>query len=139
MKKDDRILEMVAKSICAFLNSDGGCLFIGIKDNGTIKGLDSDYDLANGKDPKDYFRLAYDQMFKDFIGFSFKNKVSEDFYKILGKEIFVVTVFPSQRRPVFLKTKNTKKFFIRAEASTQQITDIEEIINYWIERSERLK
>lgn len=41
------IKEIIAKAICAFLNSNGGFLFIGVDDDGKIQGLDYDYQLSN--------------------------------------------------------------------------------------------
>ena len=37
MKRLD--LDIIVKYICAFLNSDGGTLYIGITDDGYIKGI----------------------------------------------------------------------------------------------------
>jgi len=128
------IKEIIAKTICAFLNSNGGLLFIGINDNGTVQGLNFDYSLANGKIPKDYFQLEFDQMVDHFLRFSIKSNINGEFYELAGKEIFVVKVDPSKRRPIFLNTQNEKKFFVRGEASTRQITDIEEILNYCMDR-----
>ena len=38
--------EKIAKTICAFSNSNGGVLFIGIRDDKAIEGLDFDFSLA---------------------------------------------------------------------------------------------
>jgi len=59
----------IAKAICAFLNANGGFLFIGVKDNGEAQGLDYDFNLSNGKNPLDFFMLEFDQMLRHFIGF----------------------------------------------------------------------
>lgn len=45
---------IIAKSICAFLNSNGGFLFIGVNDKGEIQGLSHDFSLAGEKNPKDF-------------------------------------------------------------------------------------
>jgi type I restriction-modification system DNA methylase subunit len=44
------------KTICAFLNANGGTLLIGVSDSGEVKGLDGDYKLCNKHD-KDGFEL----------------------------------------------------------------------------------
>lgn len=124
-----KIKEDIAKTICAFLNLKGGFLFIGIKDNKEVQGLDFDFSLANGKDPKDYFLLEIDNMLES-IGLSVIMNISSQFYEIEGKEIFCITVSPSKGL-IFLKDKEGKELWIRAEASTSQIKDAEEIINYW--------
>ena len=125
---------IVAKAICAFLNSKGGFLFIGVGDDGKIQGLDHDFNLADKKNAKDFFRLEYDQMLEHFLSFSVKDNVTGDFYEVEGKEIFVVTVAPSKRRPIFLKGQDGKEFYVRGEASSRKITDMEELTNYCLDR-----
>jgi Putative DNA-binding domain len=128
------IKAIIAKTICAFLNSNGGFLLIGIKDNGEIQGLDYDFKLSKGKNPKDFFRLEFDQMLEHFLSFSVKNNVEGEFYEKDGKDIFIITVRPNKRRPIFLKGQNGKEFYIRGEASSRQLTEIEELVNYCIDR-----
>ncbi len=127
--------EIIAKTVCAFLNSNGGYLLIGVNDNKTIRGLSNDFGLSNGKDPKDFFKLEFDEMIEQFISSSIINYVTGEFYKIKDKEIFVVAVQPSKRRPIFLKKGDNKKlFFVRRLASTKRLYDMEEIANYCIDK-----
>lgn len=125
---------IIAKSICAFLNSNGGFLIIGVTDNGEPQGLSYDYSLAGEKNEKDFFMLEFDQMLEHFLSFSVKSNVSGQFYEYNEKEIFVVTITPSKRRPIFLKGQNGKEFYVRGEASSRQLNDIEELANYCIEK-----
>lgn len=125
---------IIAKTICAFLNSRGGMLFIGIDDQGVIKGLDYDFSLAGEKNTIDYFRLEFDQMLNHFLGFFVKTNVYTDMIEIDEKMICVVTVWPMRRQPVFLNGKNGKEFYVRGEASTKQLTDIEQIAKYCLEQ-----
>ncbi|HET8809648.1 MAG TPA: ATP-binding protein [Flavobacteriaceae bacterium] len=125
---------IIAKAICAFLNSRGGFLIIGITDNGETQGLSYDFSLSGDKNEKDYFMLEFDQMLEYFLSFSVKNNVSSEFCKREEKDIFVVTVSPSIRRPIFLNGKYGKEFYIRGEASSRQLTDIEELANYCIDK-----
>lgn len=125
---------IIAKAICAFLNSNGGILVIGVTDKGEPQGLSYDYSLSKGKDVKDYFMLEFDQMLEHFLSFSVKNNVSGQFYKYKEKDIFVVTVNPSKRRPIFLNGQNGKEFYVRGEASSRQFSDMEDLVNYCIEK-----
>ncbi len=125
----------IATAICAFLNAKGGLLFIGVKDNGEVQGLDFDFRLAVKENKRDYFKLDFDRVIEKFLGFSVKALVNGDFADVDGKTIFVVEVTPSITRPIFLKVEeNKKEFWVRGNASNRQLTDIEEIINYWLER-----
>lgn len=125
---------IIAKAICAFLNSNGGFLIIGVSDKGEPQGLSNDFSLAENKNEKDFFMLEFDQMLEHFLSFSIKSNVSGQFYQMDDKDIFVVTVSPSKRRPIFLKGQNGKEFYVRGEASSRQLTDIEELVNYCIEK-----
>lgn len=127
----------ISKAICSFLNSKGGLLFIGVKDNGEVQGLDFDFKLSDKENKKDFFKLDFDRVIEKFLGFSVKALVNSDFADIDGKTIFVVEVKPSKTRPVFLKTlDNKKEFWVRGNASNRQLTDIEDIINYWLDRQQ---
>lgn len=128
------IKEIIAKAICGFLNSNGGLLFIGVKDDKSVQGLTYDFSLAEGKDVKDFFLLEYDQMLSHFFGNSIRSNISANFHFVEGKEIFVVEVFPNKRKPVFLKGQFEKIFYVRGEASTNPIKDPEEIVNYFLNR-----
>ena len=125
---------IIAKTICSFLNSNGGILLIGLNDNGIIQGLDNDYQLSNGKDQKDFFRLEFDQMLSHFLSFSVKSNITTEFYNSDGKDLFVIRVTPNKRRPIFLKGREKKEFYVRGEASSRQLHDIEDIINYCLDR-----
>lgn len=128
------IKAIIAKTICAFLNSNGGFLFIGLTDEGKTQGLDFDFKLADGKKPTDFFRLEFDQMLVHFLSFSVKTNVEADFYERDGKDVFVVTVRPNKRRPIFLKGQSGLEFYVRGEASSRRLTDIEELVNYCLDR-----
>lgn len=125
---------IIAKAICAFLNSNGGFLIIGVTDKGELQGLSFDFSLSEDKNEKDFFMLEFDQMLEHFLSFSIKSNVSGQFFQLNEKDIFVVTVTPSKRRPIFLKGQSGKEFYVRGEASSRQLTDIEELVNYCIEK-----
>jgi len=124
---------IIAKSIAGFLNSKGGFLLIGVQDNGQIQGLSHDFSLSDGKSPRDYFRLQFDDTIKQFLPLFIKDNIIGDFVDIDDKEIFVVKVFPSKTRPIFMNGQHNKEFWVRWTASTRQYTDIEEIATYCLE------
>jgi hypothetical protein len=124
---------IIAKTISAFLNTNGGFLLIGVNDDKNIVGLDYDFSLANGKEKRDYFLLEFDDMLKQFIPNFATTNINGDFYNVNERDIFVVTVFPSKSRPVFMKGQFGKEFWVRWTASTRQYTDIEDISTYCLE------
>ncbi len=58
-----QVKDEIAKTISAFLNTNGGFLFIGIKNNKEIEGLDFDFGLANEEDSKDSVKLKGKKFF----------------------------------------------------------------------------
>jgi hypothetical protein len=124
---------IIAKSICGFLNARGGFLFIGVSDNGKPQGLSYDFSLAGDKNPKDFFRLEFDDLIKQFLPMAVKDNIYGEFVTVDGIEVFVAFVFPSKSIPVFMKGQHGKEFWVRWTASTRQYVDIEEIANYCLE------
>jgi hypothetical protein len=124
----------IATAICAFLNSNGGFLFIGLDDTGEPQGLEWDFSLANGKQPKDYFHGEFDQMLSYFLSFTVKQYIIGQFIQLNGKDIFIVAVEPSKNRPIFLKGQNGKEFWVRGNHGNRQLTDNEELANYCIDK-----
>ena len=138
--KDPRLaLYHTAKTIAAFLNSDGGILIIGVNDTGEINGLQKDFSMFPEKH-KDKFNLTFDSLFFQFLKPSLKPFITTYFHEIDNIEVFIVFVRKSTR-PVFLRNKieekEEKEFFIRLEASSNRLFDVEEIIDYifnnWIQ------
>lgn len=130
----------VAKSIAAFLNgplNKVGLLFIGIKDNGNLNGLeDTDFKLSTKGNPRDYFKLEFDKLITYFIGNSVIGNLELKLLEILGKTIAVIEVTPC-KFPVYVhydKSKNTRKdFFLRAQASSR-LLEGDDLKNYLIQK-----
>ncbi len=126
----DRNIEYeVVQSICAFLNAKGGYLFIGVKDNGEILGLDF------SKISKDEFRRKFTSIKTHYLAPHIAHRIYGEFKTANGKEIFVITIYPNPE-PVFLLKKDennkfTKEFFVRSDAASRHIYDIEEIVKYY--------
>ena len=122
----------VAQAIAAFLNTDGGLLYIGVTNDGEIQGLEYDYSILKGN-KKDKVKLEFDQLTRHFFQPFVTNYIQTQIIEIKGKEVYVIRIYPS-KQPVFLKNKRgdkiIKEFYRRTEASSLPIEDIEEIIKY---------
>ncbi len=119
-----------AQAICAFLNAKGGYLFLGVADNGEIIGLDF------SKITKDFFRREFTRIKTRYLPTFIAHTIYGDFYPVNGKEIFAITIYPSSQEPIFLRRKDennrliTKEFYVRSDAASRHIYDIEEIVKY---------
>jgi len=123
----------IAKTICAFLNSNGGVLFIGVTDKGEIQGLDFDYSLFPDKNSKDKILLELDSLIAYFLGLSIKPFIDSKIETIEGKDVLILVVSESYK-PTFLKNKRDdkieKEMYIRMNASTHLLSDNEELVEY---------
>ncbi len=134
------IKAIIAKAICAFLNTRGGILFIGVKDNGEIQGLESDFSLSSSdKKPLDFFRLEFDQMVTHFFGRSIYSNIIPKMLTIGEKHVFVVSVWP-YKKPVFIKGRDSNgkermEFYIRGAASTLPLHETpEKLVEYCLNK-----
>lgn len=121
-----------ARTICGFLNAEGGILLIGVSDDGQIQGIEHDLQLLKNKDK---IRLEVDNMIASFFGNSISALINVSFEVVNKREILVIKVQPSQSY-IFLKKYNpvshntSKHFYVRRNASTTEIKDVEDIVDY---------
>ena len=101
----------VMKTVSAFLNSDGGCLLVGINDKNKPLGLEEDF-VSLSKPDADGFENHFNNIFNSMLGPEFRRLVKLDFENVDGKLICLVSVRPSQK-PAYLKTENEENFYIR--------------------------
>lgn len=117
----------ILKTINAFLNSEGGTLFIGVDDDGNIIGLDNDI-RTFGPKGKDGFLLHFDNMIIKALGKEQHADIDIRIQPIDGKEVAIIEVSPSIK-PVFLTHNGKKEFYVRHSASSQPY-DIMEAYEY---------
>lgn len=77
----------IAKSISAFANNRGGSLLIGVKDNGSIVGIESDEEIY-------MIELAASKYCKP------EQKISFSIYRVDGKNVLKVDIAESINKPV---------------------------------------
>lgn len=125
--KEKHIVEACIKSVAGFLNSEGGELFIGVKDDGEILGINKEVDLFFKNNDK--FKLHFFHVMKK----EFKEKISTLIeYSIIeekGKDVLVINCTRSEV-PIFIN--NDQDFYIRADPLSQILKgrDVVEYINH---------
>lgn len=102
----------IARSLSAFANTEGGTLFIGVKDDGTIKGIRSEEEI--------YMVEAAATMYcrpeLDFTSI---------LWKIQGQEILELTIEKHPQELVFAPDENDRwKVYLRFEDSNHPVNDI---------------
>jgi len=129
-KQSSKIIEkVILDTVAAFLNTEGGTLLIGLRDNGEICGLENDYHLfAKKESPRDAFENWLVQHLLENCQKDIAPCLKVNFHRLNGKEICRVAIQPSPR-PVFIKEGNFEQFFIRTGNSKKQLST-SEVVEY---------
>lgn len=119
-EKVNKALELVIiKTISAFLNSEGGMLFIGVDDDGNTLGLENDYKTTSKKN-SDGFLLTLTNLINQNLGKSTHKFISINIIAINETDVCIVSVEKSDK-PVFMGRNENEEFYIRASASSQPL------------------
>jgi len=116
----------VAKTIAAFMNSDGGELYIGVDDNGNILGIEQDIATLPKKNI-DGFSLHLGELVKKSFGAEKSTHVKIEFISIDDVQICKVTV-SRMSKPAFLTLDGKDEFYIRSNASSIPLSRTEQSI-----------
>lgn len=101
--------DVVAKAITGFMNTQGGHLFIGIDDDGQLRGLQEDY--ATLKKPgRDGFEQYIMELISNKLGTNFCTLVTVSFYKMEAHDVCHLSIKKS-RSPVYLHKDETVHIF----------------------------
>ena len=115
-KVNKNLEKAVMKTIVAFLNSNGGHLFIGVDDSGNVAGLDNDY-KSLPKANADGFQNHFTNVFHAMIGPEYRQFAELAIHKISGKDCCLVRIIPAGK-PAYLKLDNGEEFYIRTGNGT---------------------
>ena len=132
--RDPRVEDEVAITVAGFMNAGGGTLLIGVEDDGTVRGLESDYSVVPGRN-RDGLQLWLRTMLAERIGKAETADVGVAFEVIEGREVCRVDVAPADK-PVFVGSTGgarTADFHLRVgNATRRRLTD--EVLEYRAKR-----
>jgi Putative DNA-binding domain len=121
---------IIARSIAGFLNTDGGDLVIGIREDRMLStteivGIEDEYLHLQEMDrnPDGYRRMLIDSVVRKYLPEIFDSAsrfIRISFPVIGGKTLCHVHVRPTER-PIFVDTGSEELFFIRVDASTHAL------------------
>ena len=133
LSKNPALERVVMKTIAAFNNKEGGTLIMGVSDDGTVKGLDNDFNTL-AKANKDGFELHLRELIKSNFGEAFAaGNIKISFPE--ADEISICRVdIKTGSKPLFLKVtdkngKKEKKFYVRSGNSSPEMP-IDEAFDY---------
>lgn len=103
---------VIAKTISAFLNSEGWILLIWVDDDWNILWLDKDIETLKPKNNIDWYELHLRNIIKKYLWNSFESYIKIDFPKVDNKVICKIKVEKSWK-PVFIIDEWKEQFFVR--------------------------
>jgi hypothetical protein len=135
---DPKLEHVIVKTVCGFLNAEGGTLLIGVSDSGEALGLDNDFSTLGSKNNPDGYELFLRQLLDANLSVSTAGTVRIRFETLGGQLICVISTAASGK-PVFAKTPrgssgNADEFWVRTGNSTRQLHGddlIEYIDQHW--------
>ena len=122
-KKDKAMTHAILKTIAAFLNTEGGILFVGVADDGTILGLKND-NFEN----EDKLLLFLTNTLKSQLGALQLSNIHFHTEKINNQDMLRIDVHPSEQ-PCYLSYENEERFYIRTGPSTNAL-ELSKVYNY---------
>ncbi|MCB0781617.1 MAG: putative DNA binding domain-containing protein, partial [Flavobacteriales bacterium] len=115
-EKDPRMEHAILKTINGFLNSDGGTLVVGVKDDGEALGIEVD-----GFPNEDKMDLHLGNLIKQRLGPASMLHIKPRFEDYKGKRVLLVDCKPS-KAPVYLQNGGDEEFYIRAGGSSAKLS-----------------
>ncbi len=125
-KANQGLRREVLKTLVAFLNSDGGTLLIGVKDDGTVLGIENDLKLQ--KNSPDKFLNHLTSLITDLIGAEFSPHIKIRFDDVAGQQICLVEVQRASD-PAYYKGDKGSEMYIRFGSTSRQL-DVKEAFSY---------
>jgi len=119
--------KVIAKTVAAMLNSEGGTLVIGVTDDGDIYGIEADLKTIGRQDTDGFFQ-ALVQTLDNHLGTEFVPFVKPRFVTSQDRIVCIVEVEASPK-PVFLRDGSSAEFHIRAGNTTRPL-DLESAHQY---------
>lgn len=104
----------VAKTICAFMNTDGGTLLIWVSDDWSIPWLNRDYNtFPDWKKNKDGFELHLKWVIKKYLWDNLEKYIHKISFPIIDEvEICMIEIFKNSN-PIFVKFEWKEEYYIR--------------------------
>ena len=134
----DKKLEVQARfatAVCSFGNADGGFVYLGIRSDGTVAGLEKDKKLGGFANYEDEFANHIVTRLKELVGDNVfvMNKIKIEFRQIDDKTVCLVQVLPAVR-PLHLHRNRVKEFYVRGAAPRAERLDGTDEARYIRER-----
>lgn len=121
-QRDPAVEWAIVKSLAGFMNANGGTLLVGVADDGSVVGIDQDYELLK-KGDEDGWELWLTDLISTTLGKVAASELSVGICVIEGKHVASVHVGPAANAVFATQLKGEKKdvFYARINNSTQEL------------------
>jgi hypothetical protein len=131
-QKVNKALEsVITKTLAGFMNTMGGSLLIGVADDGSVLGLEQDYNTLSRKD-RDGFTQLLTSTISDKMGVPACRLVRILFHEHDGKDVCRIIVLPSPV-PIYVTEDKQAHLFVRTASGTREM-DVQEAMTFIKER-----
>ncbi|MFV2178808.1 DUF262 domain-containing protein [Actinomadura sp. LOL_016] len=121
---DPKLGQNLVKTVCGFLNAEGGVLLIGVADDGQVLGIEEDFATFGSKQNSDGYELFLRQLLDDNLSAPTATTVRICFPEVETKTICQLNVAASGN-PVFAKSAKSStgpsEFWVRVGNATKQL------------------
>lgn len=121
---DKKMEHVITKTVCGFLNAEGGTLLVGVDDAGQVLGLSADMQTLGSKANRDGYELFLRQLLDNNLSVQTAGIVRIRFEEVRGNDVCVVSVAASGRQ-VFARPheggQGPTEFWVRIGNATKQL------------------
>ena len=107
------------KTVVAYLNSEGGMILLGVRDDGEVLGLEADC-FQN----EDRLLLHVNNLLKQHVGLEFVQFIEVELHHVEERQVLGIRCTPS-KAPAFLKHHKDEQFYIRTGPSSLRLSGSE--------------
>ena len=127
--KPEKYIEVaIAKTLCGFMNTEGGLLLIGIDDNGNVLGVDEDIKILT-RSNEDGFIRAFTEILKVYLDLGLHQQIKNyGFLPYQRKKIFFIHAERSLE-PIYCLLDQKHELFVRVGNATYKL-DTKGAISY---------
>lgn len=133
-RRDKRLEHAILKTVCGFMNTEGGMLLIGVSDDAEVLGLHDDMRALNNANRDKYERVLR-QVLENNLSIPTVGIVNVKFEEYGGRDVCMVSVSASGRA-IFAAPvggRDLKELWVRDGTSTRQLHG-DDMIAYMSER-----
>jgi hypothetical protein len=119
--------DVVVKTVSGLMNASGGAVLIGVRDDGSVGGIEKDYQTLKRGD-RDGFHQHVHHLVASRIGADLCSLIRVRFDVLDGHDVAILYVLPAAR-PVFVGSGHEREYFLRTGNLTRALNAQEAVMH----------